>query len=698
MSIIKKLKKEGQIIRFVIQGYTRYNASRWVRHNLLKEDDKHSKNYRKLAYKNGFFADSAQHYGLKNKAQIRASKFIKDIDCVEMLPFNTSFNKWVGSHIMTRNILNDYKDIIPEVLVSIVKRDYEMLITYKADSNRVITKDEFVTLIKEQGPFLLRPLFYQNYEMKETFFVDDTFDFNLLSENRFNEYVLIKPFKEDGISTAQVDVYVASDINELLQFSYREYDEESGVYIEKDVDIKTGSTMDGCVVLEQDICKTIEEYAYAFSERLPILTFFKIRFDVDSNHVMLDSIITKPTLPKYAFSDKLNDYLIEKSKNKKDRINKYKKSYFNALRKVMGKKLIMAFSRKGTRFFMQKLWLQSIKDDFHNNGDVRFNKKLWAWRRGFLSFRIHQYELTNDNYKDFLSDYDYMWLNRINGNYQIYLNDKATFRYFLSDYKELLPKYYFLLYKGVGGTVVYGMPDYLESNNQLDINHIISLLKKEKMLALKRSSGLHGKGFYRLEYKEENFFINGAMIDEKDLIHKIMNLQHNYIVTEYLVMIPELRRIYPDSANTLRMVVVNDTTNNPVIKQCYMRIGSSKSNYTDNIAFGGIVVDVDLEDGSYEEGEILVNHFYVKCKTHPDTKVEIKGYIPNWDGVCSKILEVAKAIPEMEYMGFDVVISDTGLKILEINIYPDLHKVSNFSDDMSDYFKKKIEIKKHNYL
>ncbi len=698
MGLFRKINKEVQIIGFVRKGYTRYTSSKWVNKHLSTKDSKHSNKYEKVAYKNGFLSDSIYHYDLESKKQIETSKFIKDIDCMEMLPLNTSFCKWAGSNVIPGIMFKDYEEIIPKIYMSLVTRDDKIVIIYKMDHNRVLTKEEFIDIVKEQGPFLLRPLFYQNYNRKETFFLDNDFDFSNFNLDAFNEYILIKPFNNQKCSTKQVDVYVASDINELLQFSYREYDEENSEYTEKSFDIKTGRDLDGHVVIEKEVCKKIETYAYSFSERLMLLKFFCIRFDVDRSDVRLDRIITKLTMPKYRFSNKLNDYLIEQSTHKKERINKYKKSYNSAFRRVVRKKIILKFARKGTRFFMQKLWLKALKDDFVNNKDIAFNKKVWAWKRGFLSFRIHQYNLTNDNYKEFLSDYDYAWLNRINGNYQIYVNDKATFRYFLNDYKELLPQYYFLLYRDGNETVVYSMPDYIEGNKKMDIKDVIDLLKEKQILALKRSSGLHGEGFYRLEYKEDCFFINGEVIDEQALSNKMKHLKYHYIVTEYLFMTPELRRIYPDSANTVRMIVVNNSKNEPTIKQCYMRIGSSKSNYTDNVAFGGIVVNVDLEDGRYEEGERLVNHFYVTCKTHPDTKVDIKGHIPDWDGVCSTVLEVARSIPEIEYMGFDVVISDTGLKILEINIYPDLHKVAEFNDNLKSYFNRKIALKKQKYL
>ena len=52
---------------------------------------------------------------------------------------------------------------------------------------------------------------------------------------------------------------------------------------------------------------------------------------------------------------------------------------------------------------------------------------------------------------------------------------------------------------------------------------------------------------------------------------------------------------------------------------------------------------------------------------HPDTGVLIEGYVPRWDEIKAKIVEISNFLPHLIYMGYDVVITNEGFKIIEIN-------------------------------
>ena len=152
-----------------------------------------------------------------------------------------------------------------------------------------------------------------------------------------------------------------------------------------------------------------------------------------------------------------------------------------------------------------------------------------------------------------------------------------------------------------------------------------------------------------------------------------------------------LKKIYPKSVDSVRIMVVNTPGNNPEILQTYLRIGSSKTGFTDNIGYGGICAMINMENGTLYAAETLVDHVYYPCERHPDTGVVIEGEkIPNWTMICDIVKKIARLIPEVEYMGFDVAVTEDGLKVMEINIHQDLHKVGLYSDDIKQFFKKKI--------
>ena len=177
----------------------------------------------------------------------------------------------------------------------------------------------------------------------------------------------------------------------------------------------------------------------------------------------------------------------------------------------------------------------------------------------------------------------------------------------------------------------------------------------------------------------------------------IRSFNSYYIVTEYLFLHEELRRIYPHSVNTIRVAVVNQSGFEPKIMQTYMRIGSSSTGFTDNVGYGGICAKVDIDTGEYYCPERIVDHVFVPCPVHPDTGVQIKGIVPNWSYMCEGVKSVCSFMPELEYLGFDIAITDDGFKILEINIHQDLHKVYEHSDEFREYFRDKMQLKAEEY-
>ena len=372
--------------------------------------------------------------------------------------------------------------------------------------------------------------------------------------------------------------------------------------------------------------------------------------------------------------------------------NKKSRKEFKRWQKIQTRLVEKGKLRKGIRTYMFLIWKNSIIDDLLHTRGYSLSKKIWAWKRGFLSFRIQQYGLTEENYKEYLSDLDYHWLNRINNYTQKWVNDKTTFRYAMESLKEHAPEYYFLVMHRGNRTCVKKMidaPEYADCS----IKSILEVLKDKKELAFKPSAGTHGDGFYKLEYVDGQYHVNGKETSQEDLI-KVLNSQKSYyVVTDFLHLADDLAKIYPKSLNTIRMMTINENVHEPKIMHAYMRVGAASSGFTDNVGYGGIAVRIDLETGHYYGGEQIVNHCFSDCDVHPDTGVEIDGMIPHWDEVKEGILGFCKAFPELEYLGFDVAVTEESYKILEVNIHQDLHKYAEQSPEVKAYFARKKQLK-----
>ena len=101
----------------------------------------------------------------------------------------------------------------------------------------------------------------------------------------------------------------------------------------------------------------------------------------------------------------------------------------------------------------------------------------------------------------------------------------------------------------------------------------------------------------------------------------------------------------------------------------YIRFGTRNSGFVENYNAGGVLCYLD-KNGYYSEGNVIdsktkknrvVHH-------HPDTGVELNGQIPCWDTIQSAVEQFGDQFPQLDYLGFDfVVTSDGRVIILEIN-------------------------------
>jgi len=281
----------------------------------------------------------------------------------------------------------------------------------------------------------------------------------------------------------------------------------------------------------------------------------------------------------------------------------------------------------------------------------------------------------------------------LNNEYRKLLWDKVTLRYCLDKYRQYLPGYYYHIVPRNGKTELLKMPDCPEYLPR-SLDGLLELLRERKLLAMKPTVGSHGIGFYRLGFDGERYTVNGEEKTESEMLDFFSALNDYYNISEYIVMHRELRKIYSEVACTVRIMVINRSGLDPVIENAYFRIGTKSTGFTDNIGSGGVFAYVDEKTGFFHDAEVIKEHVISPCPLHPDTGARIEGYLPHWDEVLSVIPEVCRYISPLEYLGFDVVITDSGFKILEINTHQDLHRYPTYNENVHAYFAHKLELKR----
>jgi len=335
-----------------------------------------------------------------------------------------------------------------------------------------------------------------------------------------------------------------------------------------------------------------------------------------------------------------------------------KKALFKAYTLMLKKKYSM--KPQGARLLASSF----LKDYQLHRGSTA--EILHAHRRGFGINDWKLLELTDDNYRDFLSDGCYYARHPYNGDYSKWIDDKLTLKYLCNspELKHIMPEYYCQIDSYGNVLLLMDFPKTIRENGG---SAIASLLRNKKLLALKRISGSIGAGFYKTEYRDDTYYLNGKAYTLQDFLSQMAELK-DYILTEYLKPHAELALYCPDTCNTIRYLVKSVDGKAEMLKS-FIRFGTKKSGFVENYNTGGVLCYIK-KDGTFDGGntidfEQLKNNIITH---HPDTKKELKGIIPHWDDITRICNDFCRHFPQLKYCGFDFVITDHDeVKMLEIN-------------------------------
>jgi len=280
----------------------------------------------------------------------------------------------------------------------------------------------------------------------------------------------------------------------------------------------------------------------------------------------------------------------------------------------------------------------------------------------------HLYQFTRGvPHDDYMSDTACLSAEDINSKGAGWLNDKSLLRKRLPS-EWLIPEYGRL----EGGKIV----EYAEAD--LDVGTAIF----ETDVVLKDVGASSGKNIWFLsagmEEREREHILNQAVT--RSHISKIQVCdwakQHSYA-----------EKIWPNGSNTLRFLVFSPEGEYPQIAAAVQKWATLHSGRCDNWNQGGLTTTVingvmgdtmeDFTDRSQRGGNgsgrnptrPLRPTRYV---SHPEHGSEIMGVkIPFWQEAERMVLEASNILrEELPYIGWDVIITEDGPKIIEGNPWP----------------------------
>ncbi len=170
--------------------------------------------------------------------------------------------------------------------------------------------------------------------------------------------------------------------------------------------------------------------------------------------------------------------------------------------------------------------------------------------------------------------------------------------------------------------------------------------------------------------------IDSSKLKNEYNILKIYNSimkKEQFLVEDYIVQHESLSKLYSESVNSLRIVTFLDDKNKVHILNVILKIGNGGN--VDNFSAGGMYTFVN------DKGEVFVPAIDEKgtiFKKHPKSGVKIEGFkIPHYNKINSFVKELAQVVPSIRYVGWDVVITPTGVSVIEGNQFPGIFQVKS---------------------
>lgn len=340
-------------------------------------------------------------------------------------------------------------------------------------------------------------------------------------------------------------------------------------------------------------------------------------------------------------------------------------------------KLLEEVRDLGMDYRWSKMFVKKLSDDekaFPTDAETA----KWALERGFYPGRVELYGLTEENYRDYVPDFQYFMLHPMNNHFLKWL-DKTTLKYVLNSNgcESTMPEYYAYVENDGSYTYLMDLPNEIPKNKDF----LMNILKHKGVLAMKPNSGTSGGlGFIKLELRDGELYENNKPIS-MNRFEEIRDTMRNYIITEYAHQHADLAAVWPDSECTLRVIMVKDPKEDlyaPATWSCavsYARFGTAVNGGASNLSSGGVGVGFDFETGAYNDFAIRYRRYCPDgewlLKKHPDTDMTWAGNsLPNWSKVRELIDCIGQHVSSLDYLGLDIIITEDGMKLCEINSHP----------------------------
>ncbi len=147
------------------------------------------------------------------------------------------------------------------------------------------------------------------------------------------------------------------------------------------------------------------------------------------------------------------------------------------------------------------------------------------------------------------------------------------------------------------------------------------------------------------------------------------------IISAFVQQADYAQAIHAASLNTIRLLTIRPGPGEPAfVAAAVHRFGGSATGPVDNFSAGGLVAEVDLEHGRMSAAAQIGPGNVLRFRPdHPASRAPIEGVdVPYWAEAKALVLRICIMLPQLDYVGWDVAITDAGPVVIEGNSHPSL--------------------------
>ncbi|MGF2949661.1 sugar-transfer associated ATP-grasp domain-containing protein [Microbacterium alcoholitolerans] len=316
--------------------------------------------------------------------------------------------------------------------------------------------------------------------------------------------------------------------------------------------------------------------------------------------------------------------------------------------------LIKAFIKRGKLVY---LWVTRILLA-PNRFDVPWHARIrYAISGGFISDQVALYGLTARTKRAYLSEFDWYRSRWINEPFDAMLNNKIVCSEMLERHISVPPIYFI---KNKGRLVSHG-----DAPPVRVVADTVPTLQDVGSMFLKPLAAGKGKGVRRLDAADGEFWID-RVPSSKEQVLQLLQREDGWFLSGAVEQHPDLAAIYEHTTNTIRLITMRMSDGTAKIFFAVLRMGTAATVPVDNGSRGGLVSRIDLDTGTLSEARTLWSHGVFTA--HPDSNATIQGArVPLWDEVKESVLRAVDAVPYLQFIAWDILVTPDGPCVIEAN-------------------------------